>query len=407
MQSPPKGGTTPVRRRGKILTNDIDDVIYPSPPSSAERSDIIARKHSISPLKRRSPAKRRDHTPEDRKGSVDDGNAFDTPPRSDDNEDHSVKRSLAYPDDNRAPSTEGIIGSPLNLIASQLQSDFNETVDEAAERLQALAVMLHRSEAGEIVASGVVPPLIRALLRVDAPEEELAALQNLGAARDPSGAIKSHMVECGVIPAIIPFVDTKLRRPSSVKLAVAVVLNLCIDSDVRKNMMVHAGLVPKLAAILRSNDASLVCTTINALTSLSIGSEKRKAMIEANGCLESAVELLAHKEMHITLELLGFLQSLVYCNDDRKRRIMSLGFIQTLSLVLIDPQCHPQVKDVGTRLLKGLAGFSAQESRKAPTTSVCHTTPSTEETPEINTLTEGTIYAICNAGSWARSAIFG
>jgi len=48
--------------------------------------------------------------------------------------------------------------------------------------LQTLAVEVDESEVGDIITSGVVPPLIRALERHPNPEEELAALQNLGAA---------------------------------------------------------------------------------------------------------------------------------------------------------------------------------------------------------------------------------
>ena len=64
--------------------------------------------------------------------------------------------------------------------------------------------------------------------------------------QDPSGAIKAHMVECGVIPAIIPYLDSRHRQQGVIKLSVAVVLNLCIDSNHRKNLMTEAGVVPKV-----------------------------------------------------------------------------------------------------------------------------------------------------------------
>lgn len=254
--------------------------------------------------------------------------------------------------------------SPLNDIASQLQSDFDETIDSAAERLQTLAVEVDESEVGDIITSGVVPPLIRALERHPNPEEELAALQNLGAATDTEGLVKGHMIECGVVEAVLPFLSSP--QTTVARLAVAVMLNLAIDSEERKSLLVESGITEKIALLLQSPDMGLVSTTVNALTSLSIGSEHRKRLIEHHGCLARAVELLQDPDHDLKLELLGFIQSLVYCNDERKRRLLNLDFIPIISLLLANDESSPMLKETAARLLKGLAGFSAHEARKSP-----------------------------------------
>lgn len=320
----------------------------------------------------------------------------------------SVRKHLDFDGDKVSPpryvkSAESTFKeSPLNAIASQLESDFDSTVDLAAEQLQTLAVEVEENEVGDIISAGVVPPLIRALNRQKYPEEELAALQNLGAAQDSKGDVKRHMVECGVITAVTPFLESD--QPTVSRLAVAVVLNLAIDCEERKIMLVNAGVTEKIAALMDSDDAGLVSTCVNALTSLSIGCEQRKAAIEHYGCLHLAVELLQSKKYNIKLELLGFIQSLVYCNDGRKRRLLKMDFIPIISLILADPASPPVLKETGTRLLKGLAGFSAHEAKQSPSKA---TPPRKADDSEPTGLVMSTISIFSNVGttvgSWAAT----
>lgn len=298
--------------------------------------------------------------------------------------------------------------SPLNQIASQLQSDFDETIDQAAERLQTLAVAVDEAEVGDIITSGVIPPLIKALDRHASPEEELAALQNLGAANDTEGEVKRHMIACGVVPAVMPFLEA--QQTTVARLAVAVVLNLAIDSEERKSLLVEAGVTEKIALLMDSPDTGLVSTTINALTSLSIGSEYRKKLIEQHGCLNRAVELLQEEHHDLQLELLGFIQSLVYCNDERKRRLLRLNFIPIISLLLADPESSLTLKETASRLLKGLAGFSAHEAKKSPSKAARQAGRRPEPPPPNLTgisVIDNTVNMIADLGDWATTMVIG
>lgn len=109
----------------------------------------------------------------------------------------------------------------------------------AGVRSQILAISADGESARDIVTAGIIEPLVtRVLSRAD-PEEELAALQNLGATQDNDDSVKSHMATVGVIPAVLRHVQP--RNCNSSRLAAAVVLNLAIESEERKTMLFENG----------------------------------------------------------------------------------------------------------------------------------------------------------------------
>eukprot|EP00037_Helgoeca_nana_P021244 m.213791 g.213791 ORF g.213791 m.213791 type:complete len:432 (+) comp25569_c0_seq1:261-1556(+) len=249
---------------------------------------------------------------------------------------------------------------PLHSIASQLRSDFDTTVDEAAEAIQILAIQADGNSARDIVTAGIIEPLVARVLRRTEPEEELAALQNLGATHDQDDSVKTHMAEVGVIPAVLMHV--KPKDCNSTRLATAVVLNLAIESEERKVMLYELKACEALAECLAVPDDELQSTVLNALTSLSIGSEQRKARIESQHITPLLLKLMHNPAT--AAESLSLIQSLVYCNDDRKRRILDAGLVQALTMVLVDPSAGRRVHDVGSKLLKGIAGFAEHEAGK-------------------------------------------
>eukprot|EP00038_Savillea_parva_P027720 m.61105 g.61105 ORF g.61105 m.61105 type:complete len:429 (-) comp8002_c0_seq1:257-1543(-) len=249
---------------------------------------------------------------------------------------------------------------PLHSIANQLRSDFDTTVEEAAEAIQILAIQANGESARDIVTAGIIEPLVERVHRRVNPEEELAALQNLGATHDDDDTVKRHMADVGVIPAALKHV--KPRNSNSSRLAVAVLLNLAIESEERKRMLYDLGACETLAKCLSVNDNELRCTVLNALTSLSIGSEQRKARIEATNIMHLLLEMIHNPRT--AAESLSLIQSLVYCNDDRKRRILDAGLVKELTMVLVDPGASERVLDVGSKLLKGIAGFAEHEATK-------------------------------------------
>lgn len=251
---------------------------------------------------------------------------------------------------------------PLNTIARQLQSDFDETADEAAEALQALAISASDEVSLEIATSGVIQRLLERIKTKRNPEEELAALQNLCAAKDPDGILKRQMVVHGFIPLISEFLESESME--LVQVAVANVLNLAIESPERKELLTSVGCIEKIAPLLRVRDQEMCVTAVSALTSLSIGSEFRKQQIDDAGVMEMIVPLLSDNEVDVKAEVLGLLQSLVYCNDFRKQKLIDMRFIETLTLLLASDTIAPAVRDIGSRFLKGLAGFSGFRSKQ-------------------------------------------
>eukprot|EP00035_Acanthoeca_spectabilis_P021227 m.437053 g.437053 ORF g.437053 m.437053 type:complete len:435 (-) comp18055_c0_seq1:607-1911(-) len=261
-------------------------------------------------------------------------------------------------------SESGTRACPLHSIASQLQSDFDTTVEEAAEAIQILAISADGESARDIVTAGIIEPLVtRVLSRAD-PEEELAALQNLGATQDNDDSVKSHMATVGVIPAVLRHVQP--RNCNSSRLATAVVLNLAIESEERKTMLFENGACEALAKCLSvDDDEELQSTALNALTSLSIGSEQRKARIESTNITPTLLKLIHTPAT--SAESLSLIQSLVYCNDDRKRRILNAGLVKELTLVLVNPSAGRRATEAGSKLLKGIAGFAEHEATKTVT----------------------------------------
>lgn len=314
----------------------------------------------------KTPLRRRGHNPS--KNANETPTTTPSPYRTSPTDDRSTsaRRSLnevfsPAHEKQRNGMNEAIKECPLNTIANQLQSDFRDTVDEAAEALQLLAISASEEDALDIATSGVIKSLVERVRSGAHPEEEMAALQNLCAGKDPDGSIKIQMVEHGIIPAVVRFLDAP--RPELQLVAVANVLNLAIDAEERKVMFMDAGAIEKITPLCLSNDKDMVATALAALTSLSIGAEERKARIEASGIMSIIVDLLRENEFDVRLEALGLLQSLVYCNDRRKQRLLDLNFIEVLTLMLADESTSQDVAKIAERFLKGLAGFSAYIKR--------------------------------------------
>jgi len=66
-------------------------------------------------------------------------------------------------------------------------------------------------------------------------------------AQDTEGLVKGHMIECGVVEAVLPFLSSP--QTTVARLAVAVMLNLAIDSEERKSLLVESGITEKVRIV--------------------------------------------------------------------------------------------------------------------------------------------------------------
>lgn len=260
----------------------------------------------------------------------------------------------------------------MHEIVNELESDFKDTITEAADKLQLMAIEANEGQRNELAASGAPAKLVQ-LVQDGAPVDEvIGALQNFAASSKVDDDVKAELVRAGVIPTLLEVLRKEEEAvPPTVKMsAIAVMLNLAIGCEARKTLITQCGAIPLIAPLVLAKyteaHVDLLGSAMRALTSLSIGSEARK--VEISACLDMG-GLMESMSTDVAPELwqpaLALIQSLVFCNDNRKKEVLDLGFIEKATLLLASGQLTPEVEEMVTKLLVGFAtfqGIMAQES---------------------------------------------
>jgi len=275
-------------------------------------------------------------------------------------------------EDDANTSWSSVDSQPVHEIVNELESDFKDTITEAADKLQLMAIEANEGQRNELAASGAPAKLVQ-LVQDGAPVDEvIGALQNFAASSKVDDDVKAELVRAGVIPTLLEVLRKEEEAvPPTVKMsAIAVMLNLAIGCEARKTLITQCGAIPLIAPLVLAKyteaHVDLLGSAMRALTSLSIGSEARKVEISARldmgGLMESMSTDVAPELWQPALALI---QSLVFCNDNRKKEVLDLGFIEKATLLLASGQLTPEVEEMVTKLLVGFAtfqGIMAQES---------------------------------------------
>lgn len=255
---------------------------------------------------------------------------------------------------------------PVHEIVGELESDFTNTVSDAADKLLLLAIEANEGQRNELAASGAPAKLVQ-LVNSGAPTDEvIGALQNFAASENPDDDVKSELVRAGVVTTLLNLLREGTEKAPALKSAVAVLLNLAIGSETRKVIMRDAGVIEILAPLIDSEDAELQASAMRALTSLSIGSDMRKNEISHAIDIKKLVDTLSvATDEEIWHPALGLIQSLVFCNDDRKRTILDLNFIPKATMLLSSGKLTVDAEGMLTKLLVGFAAYQGMMSKQA------------------------------------------
>jgi hypothetical protein len=254
----------------------------------------------------------------------------------------------------------------VHEIVGELESDFTNTVSDAADKLLLLAIEANEGQRNELAASGAPAKLVQ-LVNSGAPTDEvIGALQNFAASENPDDDVKSELVRAGVVTTLLNLLREGTEKAPALKSAVAVLLNLAIGSETRKVIMRDAGVIEILAPLIDSEDAELQASAMRALTSLSIGSDMRKNEISHAIDIKKLVDTLSvATDEEIWHPALGLIQSLVFCNDDRKRTILDLNFIPKATMLLSSGKLTVDAEGMLTKLLVGFAAYQGMMSKQA------------------------------------------
>eukprot|EP00039_Didymoeca_costata_P024154 m.9465 g.9465 ORF g.9465 m.9465 type:complete len:420 (+) comp4068_c0_seq2:218-1477(+) len=276
----------------------------------------------------------------------------------------SARRSLHPVFSAHTDLKDGSKAVRVHDLVGGLDSEFGTRVAEVTGRLGSLAYRATREERHDLAVSGAPEKLLE-LLESRAPRVEVvAALQNFAASDEVNDNIKERLVQAGAVEAMAKILNPKANNSRvTIVHAVAVILNMAIGSDVRKNYIIEAGAVKPLVYWIMTpeSDFDIAKSVLMALTSLSIGSERRKAIIDNCNVLPRVMELIDPdtSPVPVIIAALSLIQSLVFCNDERKLKIFTLGFTEKVTLLLASKKLSPSDEELAAKLLKGLAEFKA------------------------------------------------
>ncbi|KAK9164166.1 hypothetical protein Syun_005068 [Stephania yunnanensis] len=199
--------------------------------------------------------------------------------------------------------------------------------------------------------------LLVTFLDSEITEEALAIAQVLSG--DPD--CQSELVASGVLPPIIRILESPLRKfqASSVKILIDLSSNSNIDSEI-----IRLGCVPKLIQLL--SDSLVSEFSVQILKNLCKTEEGRIAIAETKGSIASVAELLEggnHEEQEHGVDVLLSLCShnVKYCH-----LVLNEGVIP--SLVTISVNGNDGAKEIALQLLRLLRDMAYDDHQESPVT---------------------------------------
>jgi hypothetical protein len=169
-------------------------------------------------------------------------------------------------------------------------------------------------------------------------------LQNLAASPHPTDDVKSAIVEAGAIPLMVDLLRQRVgfQDAAFVKCTVAVLLNLAIGSNPRKELIQACGGIPAIAPLIGCEDNALRSAAMRALSSLSIGAESRKVEIAQYTEMHTLITALSIENncdvWHNALILIQALVSGGAGSSLQKQRAIDCGFTTYATLLLASGQ---------------------------------------------------------------------
>ncbi len=193
---------------------------------------------------------------------------------------------------------------------------------------------------GAVLAAGALPRLVRLLDAADCNvrEQTLWALGNIAG---DSMASRQLVLAAGVIPPLLRCL-TPHARLSLVRNAAWTISNLVRSSSimgvVQPSMDSVRALLPRLAALLSTDDTSVLGDALWSLSYLSNGDEDRLQPVLEAGCLPRVVALLEHESSEVVTPALRTVGNLATGDDLATQAVLNAGLLPLVAGLLKSPR---------------------------------------------------------------------
>ena len=183
-----------------------------------------------------------------------------------------------------------------------------------------------------VIAAGALPHLVRLL---DSPDGDVLeqAVWALGNIAGDSVATRQMVLAAGVIPPLLRRLTPRAKLTFARKAAWTIsnlVRAKAVEGVIQPRMDAVRPLLPRLAALISSDDKEVLADALWALSYLSDGEEDRLQSVLEAGCLPRVVALLAHPNPDVVTPALRTVGNLVTGDDLTTQAVLNEGLLQSV-----------------------------------------------------------------------------
>ncbi|XP_074032671.1 karyopherin alpha3 [Leptinotarsa decemlineata] len=237
----------------------------------------------------------------------------------------------------RNPPIDALIASGiLPILVRCLERQDNPSLQfEAAWALTNIASGTS-AQTNKVVTAGAVPLF---LMLLHSPHQNVCeqAVWALGNIIGDGPNLRDYVIELGIVDPLLSFIKPEIPI-SFLRNVTWVIVNLCRNKDPPPPMHTIEELLPALNALIHHTDINILVDTVWALSYLTDGGNEQIQMVIDNGIVPKLIPLLSHKEVKVQTAALRAVGNIVTGTDDQTQVVLNCDALSHFPALLSHPK---------------------------------------------------------------------
>lgn len=237
----------------------------------------------------------------------------------------------------RNPPIDDLIASGiLPILVRCLTCDDNPSLQfEAAWALTNIASGTS-AQTQAVVNSEAVPLFLRLL---ESPHQNVQeqAVWALGNIIGDGPQCRDYVISLGVVKPLLSFINPTIPI-SFLRNVTWVIVNLCRNKDPPPPMETIQEILPALCVLIHHTDTNILVDTVWALSYLTDGGNEQIQMVIDSNVVPFLVPLLSHQEVKVQTAALRAVGNIVTGTDDQTQIVLNCGVLEHFPALLSHPK---------------------------------------------------------------------
>ncbi|KAJ8937612.1 hypothetical protein NQ318_018425 [Aromia moschata] len=237
----------------------------------------------------------------------------------------------------RNPPIDALIASGiLPILVKCLERQDNPSLQfEAAWALTNIASGTS-AQTNKVVSAGAVPLF---LMLLHSPHQNVCeqAVWALGNIIGDGPVLRDYVIGLGVVDPLLSFIKPEIPI-SFLRNVTWVIVNLCRNKDPPPPRQTIEELLPALNALIHHTDINILVDTVWALSYLTDGGNDQIQMVIDSGVVPKLIPLLSHKEVKVQTAALRAVGNIVTGTDEQTQVVLNCDALSHFPALLTHPK---------------------------------------------------------------------